>query len=89
MDEKSNLVGRCFVIFGKNQTWDFQGFVKSDLGGGFYMIRFFDALLGEPSTIAVFHLSDMKCAPKRTLGSWEFFENDEHLREWIEQWGQK
>lgn len=77
------LVGKCFVIFGKDGQWNYQGRVVDGLGDGRYMIQFFDALMGYPSTYAVAHIDMMTLRLGRPEGAWEFFENDEHLRNWI------
>jgi hypothetical protein len=42
---------------------------------------------GHPSTMAIYSISQLTVpeAPfKRMAGAFEFFEDDEHLREWVE-----
>jgi len=82
MTARNSLVGKCFVIFGYNSAWSRQGVVRHDLSGGYYLVQFFDAFMGLPNTSAIFHISQM-VDQNRAKGGWEFFENDEHLREWI------
>ena len=80
------LVGKCFVIFGKDRCFSKQGHVKAYLGEGYFLVQFFEALMGDPSTLAVFHIEQMGYRD-REPGSWELFEDDAHLREWVETFG--
>ncbi|WP_299945319.1 hypothetical protein [uncultured Ruegeria sp.] len=79
------LVGRCFVIFGNEGIWNYQGHIVGALDGGHYLIQFFEAAFGMPSTLAIFHITEMKWQMGRPKGSWEFFEDDQHLRDWIDR----
>jgi hypothetical protein len=81
-----DLVGRCLVIFGEASRVRYQGIVRGDLGGGLYLVQYFEAVMGEPSTLAVIPVSRM-VQPEdyyRAAGAWEFFEDDEHLRYWCQ-----
>ena len=80
------LVDRCFVIWTEGRKVQYQGRVVTELPDGFYLVQFFDFLMGGPSTLAVFHISKFAADPlsARVPGSFEFFENDEHLRDWFD-----
>ncbi len=83
----NGLVGRCFVIFGDKRRWRSQGVVRSHLGDGYYLVQFFDVLVGAPSTLQVMHVSDFNVTSgedRRGKGCFEFFVNDEHLHDWAE-----
>lgn len=81
------LVGRCFLIWGDNNKWSRQGAVRAKLDDQHYLVQFFEVVMGEPSTLAIFHISQF-VAPEgrfqRSSGVFEFFEDDEHLRNWVE-----
>ena len=83
------LEGRCFVIWGKGpsgQVAQYKGHVVSHLGDGYYLCQFFDAIMGEPSTMGIYHVASMVDGGRKD-GSFTFFENDEHLRYWDQTWG--
>jgi hypothetical protein len=78
-----SLIGRCFVIWGDDmKVPDFQGIVRGRPEPGYYLVQYFEALMGTPSTFAIFSIAEMKHG--RLAGCFEFFEDDQHLREWSE-----
>ena len=79
---RNGLVGRCFVIWGENREVRFQGYVVAGLWDGHFLVQFFDALVGAPATMAVFHISSFVGGHLREPWTFEFFENNEHLRGW-------
>lgn len=80
------LVGLCFIIRGDDGGWQYQGEVKEALGEGHYLVRFFSVLDGTETTMAVYHISQFvsKSHPdeRQNAGSFDFFDDDEHLRIW-------
>jgi hypothetical protein len=66
-----------------------QGIVIAQLEDGYYLCQFFEALMGELSTMAIFHVSSMAgtTSAYRKNGTFEFFEDDAHLRDWSEYRG--
>ena len=81
------LVGRCFVIWGSKYEWERHGKVVEVLRDGHYLVQFFEAAFGAPSTLAVYHVSQFAAHPPiadRTDGFIEFFVDEAHLRQWIE-----
>ncbi len=84
------LVGRCFVTWVDGRKVQRQGRVVAELLDGYYLVQVYSWIMGEPSTMAVVHVSDL--ATKRlddvgSPGTVEFFEDDEHLRFWFEYGG--
>lgn len=88
--QEEGFVGRCFVVFGPEQTTDGrqkirnQGIVRSLLPGDRVLVQCFEWGLGELSTLAVCHLSELQGSFSRKDGEWEFFEDSQHLRYWLE-----
>jgi hypothetical protein len=80
--EPLGLVGRCFHTFRDGGYVDEQGIVRGDLGGGYFLVQYFEWLSGSPSTLAITHVSDMK--PGRDPGCWQFYLNEEHMKRWYE-----
>ena len=81
------LVGKCFVVFRENKKASVQGIVRAVMGD-LCLVQFFEWLMGEPSTLKIVRMEDMVSAPlDRGVGKWEFFEDDEHLRSWLESRG--
>jgi hypothetical protein len=84
----SGLVGRCFHIYNEDRIANMQGIVRAQLEDGFYLVQYFDAMHGLPSTLAVVHISTMvQHEDRRGPGDWQFYEDDEHLRDWWECYG--
>jgi hypothetical protein len=80
------LVDRCFVFFDRDGHVGRQGVVRAKVTETVYLIQYFDWIMGEPSTLELVSLDRMVGDGKnlRSAGSYEFFENDEHLRFWME-----
>jgi hypothetical protein len=83
-----SLVGRFFVIWQDSENYaytvpNYQGVVDAQLEDGHYLCQYFDAIAGQPSTMEIFHISTM-IGNARKHGSFEFFEDDEHMRDWFE-----
>lgn len=87
-DENNALVGKCFVIFGEDGQWNYQGEVIGRPEPGIYLVQFFDVIMGRESTMSLFPITEM-IARGRKNGAFIFFENDEHMREWQATWGQR
>jgi hypothetical protein len=79
------LVGRCFHVFAEDGTIERQGIVRADLGGGGYLVQYFEWFAGTPSTMEVRYITEMK--PGRGNGSWQFYEDNEHMSSWYETYG--
>jgi hypothetical protein len=82
------LEGRCFVIWEEAEGYDrtvpaYQGQVISHLGEGYYLCQYFDAAMGEPGTMAIYHIGSM-LEDHRKAGGFTFFEDNKHLRHWGE-----
>ena len=76
------LIGCCFHIFDAKGAIRSQGVVRGYLGEGYYLVQYFDWIVGSPSTMEVRPLTDMK--PGREDGCWQFYENNEHMKYWHE-----
>ena len=82
-----NLVGRCFHIFDKDGCVQYQGIVRGDLGGGHYLVQYFEWVMGEASTMEIRTIEEMtvKLGTKRQCdGYWQFYEDNEHMNFWYE-----
>jgi hypothetical protein len=71
-----DLVGRCFHTFDDKGAIRHQGIVRGQVGPTVYLIQYFEWFVGEPSTLAIFDLADMK--------GWQFYENAEHMNFWYQ-----
>ena len=86
----TGIVGRCFHIFDETPAGEpriqFQGVVRALVDHDKALVQFFDWIVGEPSTASVVLLSTMVCDPpgSRKAGSWQFYENVEHMNFWYE-----
>jgi hypothetical protein len=89
--EITELAGRYFHVFAEGKhvfaegnKVDRQGVVLASVGPAHYLVRYFDFVLGEPSTMAVVSIEEMACAPKeeRTAGTWQFYEDAEQMNNW-------
>ena len=88
--KQSPLIGKCFVVFDEIDgriKWNWQGWVMEELNDNHFLVRYFSCFDGSPSTMAIFHIAEMKGSNPRKKNTWEFFENDEDLRYWMETWG--
>lgn len=75
--EPLGLVGRYFHTFREQsgpRVMDYQGTVRGDLGHGFFLVQFFEWMSGEPSTLAVEHLSQMS--------KWQFYLDSAQMKDW-------
>jgi hypothetical protein len=84
VDPVLGLVGRCFHTFDDKGVLRYQGIVRGDLGGGRYLIQYFDWIMGEPSTMAIIDIEEMM-SPR----AWQFYEDADHMRFWHEYRYQK
>jgi hypothetical protein len=82
VDISDPLVGKCFVIF-RGGNWRNQGVVRARVTEQVYLIQYYEALMGEPSTMRLATIEEMTKPGDRTGDAiWEFFEDDAHLRSW-------
>jgi hypothetical protein len=81
------LVGRCFHIFDADGCIRHQGIVRGDLGDGRYLVQYFEWLIGEPGTLEIRYVTEMR--PGRTEGAWQFYEDCEHMKYWFENYGKR
>lgn len=81
------LVGRGFVIWGKDAEPECQGVVASQIDETHYLVKFFEWLDGQPSTMKIFDVAQMTGGPgaQRESGVFEFFEDTEHLRLFLDR----
>ena len=79
------LVGRCFVHFNPDRTVQHQGIVRAKITEEVYLVQYFDAFAGEPSTLELLPLKIMlgDGNNRRQAGAYEFFQNSEHLIHWM------
>lgn len=85
-NEATGLIGRSFHIFGDDGKVSRQGTVVAYCEEGYYLIQYFEWIMGEPSTMAVVHLKEMMTSPEqdRQTGSWQFYEDVEQMKYWAE-----
>jgi hypothetical protein len=84
--ELDGLVGRCFLIWGEDNQWSRQGVVRAELNGGYYLVQFFEVVMGTLSTMAIYHISQFAAPEPRFQGKpdvFEFFKDNEQLRDWV------
>jgi hypothetical protein len=82
----SGLVGRCFVRFELDRTVAVQGIVRAKITDTVYLVQYFDWIMGEPSTLELVPLDSITGdgSNSQQAGRYEFFEDSEHLRFWLE-----
>jgi hypothetical protein len=86
----TGIVGRCFHIWGQTErgspTIQYQGVVRALVDQDKALIQFFDWIVGEPSTLSIVSLATMVRDPpdSRKAGSWQFYENVEHMSFWYD-----
>ncbi len=84
------LVGMCFVIFGNETTEQGrpkikqQGIIRAYIPGDRVLVQFFDWVIGEDSSMAIYPMVDLEGTPSRGSGDWELFEDREHLQHWMQ-----
>lgn len=81
------LVGKCFHIFGENQQVQYQGIVLGLVNSDYALVQYYEWFIGEPNTLEVIAVERMSwgaTANHRELGSWQFYENNQHMHEWYE-----
>lgn len=84
-DEQSyGLVGRCFVICGKDGYWNYQGHVRGSPEPGVYLCQYFSCFDGSPTEMFLCRVEDMVGKKWGEEGAFKFFHDDEHLRDWID-----
>jgi hypothetical protein len=79
------LIGRCFIQWGNDGHWNFQGVIRGQPTSETVLIQYFDAFMGHPSTLSVIPLAGLFSRPWREPGSYILFDDDEHMRFWIER----
>ena len=79
-----DLVNRCFIQWGDDGHWNLQGVIRGRPTPDRVLVQYFEALMGEPSTMAILPLAEMTGYEWRKPGSYILFEDDEWLRFWIE-----
>lgn len=89
MTETANpLVGRCFVYFDDEGKVARQGVVRAAPEPGLYLIQYFDWIAGAPSTLRLVTAAELTSAiGGLRVNAVELFDNDEHLRGWLEARG--
>lgn len=79
------IVGKCFVVFGPDRKPVRQGVVQGVVADDLFLVQWFDWITGEPSTLSVVPVTNMLWKNNgREKGEWEFFEDDAHLRFWLQ-----
>lgn len=87
-DPNDPLVGKCFAIFSEPRQPDVQGYVYAKVKDGVYLLYDFDGMLGQPNKMHLVPIERMLNPDlKYPKDCFCFFENDEHLRNWIVAWG--
>ena len=85
METPVGMIGRCFIIWGDNGTWQYQGYIRGEPAPGIFLVQFFSALDGTQTTMGLIRIEDMMGAHNwQKPGTFLFFEDDEYLRFWIE-----
>ena len=77
------LIGCCFAIRHKGDVI-VQGYVRAIVPSGkgdFALVQFFEAALGDPSTMALVSVDEM--TGNDPAHEWVWFENDKHLRAYV------
>lgn len=74
------LEGRCFHTFDAGGFVQTQGVVRGNLGNGFYLVQYFDWIVGNPGTMEVRSVHDMM--PGRGADCWQFYEDADHMNFW-------
>jgi hypothetical protein len=97
------LIGKCFVWFGyetvppeETRKVTYQGVIKGRIHEKLYLVQFFNWIAGEPTNLVIVELKKMIYNMKGSQGlkgdkyrpgDWLFFDDDEHLRFWLEKGG--
>jgi hypothetical protein len=84
---KTGLRGRCFILKNDDGTTKYQGIVHcivSSAQGDLVLVQYFEALMGEPNTMALVPLADM--VEHQQSKGYVFFEDDEHMRFYMEHY---
>ena len=85
---KPGLAGRCFIVRDERGSTKYQGFVHCIIPsqqGDLVLIQYFEAMFGQPHTMALVTLASM--VEEKDRGPWAdyvFFEDDEQLRAYME-----
>jgi hypothetical protein len=81
------LVGRSFHVFGDDGTVEYQGAIVAQVGPEHYLVRYLEWEPGQESTFGVVAVDEMTCSPgnNRAPWTWQFYENDAHMRDWYEK----
>jgi hypothetical protein len=82
-----DLVGCSFVIRGEGRLINYQGEIRGNPAPGLYLVQFFEAMMGQPNTLTIMPIEAMiDKPPYRPPGSVMLFEDDKHLRFWMENY---
>jgi len=82
-DPKDPLIGKWFIVWGQDgRSWEHQGVVTGKIADGVYLVKLFErSFLGSANTLFCVNLSAMVTSDfTGKEGLFEFFENEEHLR---------
>jgi hypothetical protein len=83
---------RYFHIFDKDRRIKYQGRVVEQIEPGIYMVQLLVELFGwvadQSSTLHIFRLADMAVTVNgtRTEGAWQFYESQQHMISWYEDY---
>jgi hypothetical protein len=79
-----DLCGCCFIVWGEGKEVQYEGWIRSRPEPGLYLVQYFEAFMGSPSTMAIMPVEKMIERPWAEPGSMLLFTDDEHLRFWME-----
>jgi hypothetical protein len=79
--EPLGLVGRCFHIMDEGGYVEKQGVIRGDLGGGLYLIQYFEWLMGNPTNMEIVDLE--------TIRKWRLYYDHEYMNFWYEHRAKK
>ena len=78
------LIGRCFIIWGEDGFVQYQGIVRGEPVPGIFLVQFFEWIMGQLGNLTLIPISQMMDREYREPGGFVFFEDDEHLRNWMQ-----
>jgi hypothetical protein len=82
-----SLVGMCFHMFGENEKVQNQGIVRGMVNDDYAIVQYFEWFTGEPNTMEVVSVKRMSkgaASGKRSPGSWQFYDDNNHMNEWYQ-----
>jgi hypothetical protein len=81
--ENVQLVGMCFIMWGEEKRWQYQGAIVGKATEELLICQYFSAIDGSPSTLTLIPVSDFKVGAYASPGTYILFSDDAHLRDWI------